>query len=135
MAQAVLARFGEDGLVDDVAFAEAWVSSRHDGRGLARRALAHELRGRGVAGEAVDKAVGAIGPEAELATARRLVSRKLAATTGLPTDTRARRLAGLLARKGYSPGLTARVIREVLETDHVVTLDEEMEPPENDRVP
>src|SRR5882672_4676740 len=44
----ILARFTEVGLIDDEAFAAAWVHSRHAGRGLARRALAHELRARGV---------------------------------------------------------------------------------------
>ena len=35
----VLDRFGELQLIDDAAFAQAWVESRHAGRGLARRAL------------------------------------------------------------------------------------------------
>src|SRR3954447_22730264 len=47
-AQTVLARLSDVGLVDDRAFAEAWVSSRHLGRGLGRRALTAELRVRGV---------------------------------------------------------------------------------------
>src|SRR5829696_959849 len=44
-AAAVLGRFAEVGLIDDRAFAAAWVGSRHAGRGLAR-ALAAELRRR-----------------------------------------------------------------------------------------
>src|SRR5690606_41881804 len=40
----VLDRYGEVGLIDDAAFARAWVTSRHHGKGLARRALAGELR-------------------------------------------------------------------------------------------
>src|ERR1700712_5736201 len=48
VAEAVLSRLSDVGLIDDAAFAAAWVSSRHAGRGLARRALAHELRTRGV---------------------------------------------------------------------------------------
>src|SRR5690348_9385137 len=50
-ADAVLGRLTDVGLVDDQAFAAAWVSSRHLGRGLGRRALSAELRVRGVAGE------------------------------------------------------------------------------------
>lgn len=136
-AQAVLDRFGEAGLVDDAAFAEAWVSSRQAGKGLARRALAHELRGRGVAGDVVDEAVGALDAETELVTARRLVSRRLAVMADLPADTRARRLAGMLARRGYSPELVAHVIREVLEggPGTGTVLDGEVAPPGDDGVP
>src|ERR1700753_876665 len=43
----VLDRYDEVGIIDDAAFARAWVSTRHHGRGLARRALANELRQRG----------------------------------------------------------------------------------------
>ena len=47
-AEEVLSRFEEVGLINDGAFADAWVESRHHGRGLARRALARELRTKGV---------------------------------------------------------------------------------------
>ena len=48
VADSVLGRFAEVGLIDDAAFARAWVESRHHGRGLARKVLAAELRQRGV---------------------------------------------------------------------------------------
>ncbi|WP_239114913.1 recombination regulator RecX [Planotetraspora kaengkrachanensis] len=122
-AQAVLERFSEVGLIDDEAFAAAWVSSRHIGRGLARRALAQELRHRGVEEETVKEAVGRLDPEQEVETARALVARKLAATRGADPKTRTRRLAGMLARKGYSPGLAFRVVREALEAEGLDTDD------------
>lgn len=114
-AQAVLERFSEVGLIDDEAFAAAWVSSRHIGRGLARRALAQELRHRGVDDDTVNDAVQQLDPEQEVKTARRLVARRLAATRGTDPQARIRRLVGMLARKGYSPGLAFRVVREALE--------------------
>ena len=40
VSEAVLDRLVAAGLIDDAAFAGAWVESRHHGRGLARRALA-----------------------------------------------------------------------------------------------
>ncbi len=116
-AEVVLDRLTEVGLVDDAAFAAAWVQSRHRGRGLAQRALAAELRARGVAAEAVTGAVEALGAEEEVQTARALVDRRLPATVGLPGVVRARRLAGLLARKGYPAGMASRVIREALAED------------------
>ncbi|MGC5011537.1 regulatory protein RecX [Streptosporangium sp. DT93] len=114
-ADAVLDRFSEVGLIDDEAFAAAWVSSRHAGRGLARKALASELRHRGVDEETVKDAVEQLDPEQEAETARALVRRKLSSTRSLEPAVRTRRLAGMLARKGYGPGLVFRVIREVLE--------------------
>ncbi|WP_084779680.1 recombination regulator RecX [Planobispora rosea] len=116
-AEAVLERFSEVGLIDDEAFAAAWVSSRHAGRGLARRALASELRRRGVEEDTVKEAVEQLDPEQEVETARRLVARKLPSTRGLEPAARTRRLAGMLARKGYGPGLAFRVIREALENE------------------
>jgi regulatory protein len=114
VAEEVLDRLEDVGLIDDAAFAEAWVQSRHAGRGLARSALAQELRRRGVAVEIVAGAVSGLDTDAELETAGQLVRRRAAALAGLPSPTRARRLLGLLARKGYPPGLAARVVREVL---------------------
>jgi len=110
----VLGRFSEVGLIDDAAFARAWVESRHAGRGLARRALAHELRRKGVGDEEVGSAVDELSPETELATARALVVRRLPSTRGVDGRARVRRLAGMLARKGYSPSLSLRVVREAL---------------------
>jgi regulatory protein len=117
VAERVLARFTDVGLIDDAAFAAAWVESRHAGRGLGRRALAHELRGRGVEDAIVDEAVGALSQEQEYATARALVDRKLASTRGADPPARVRKLAGMLARRGYSSGMALRVVREALEAE------------------
>ncbi|GGK83019.1 regulatory protein RecX [Sphaerisporangium melleum] len=122
-AETVLARFSDVGLIDDEAFAAAWVSSRHAGRGLARRALAAELRTRGVEEEVVRDAVDRLDPDQEYETARGLVARKLRGTRHLEPAARVRRLAGMLARKGYSGGLAYRVVREALENEGAPTDD------------
>lgn len=116
-AEAVLRRFAEVKLIDDATFAAAWVESRHQGRGLARRALAVELGRRGVAPADINAAVGQLSPDAELAAARTLVARKLASTRGQPAPVRMRRLAGMLARKGYSAAQSYRVVRAALEQE------------------
>lgn len=113
----VLDRFTEVGLIDDAAYADAWVRSRHAGRGLARRALVHELRRRGVDDELVQGAVEKLDPDEELATARALVARKLPGTRGLDRPRRIRRLAGMLARKGYPPGVAMRMVEEAIGTE------------------
>nr|BBJ50287.1 hypothetical protein SAVMC3_29160 [Streptomyces avermitilis] len=117
VADEVLSRFEEVGLINDSAFADAWVESRHHGRGLARRALARELRTKGVDSTLIDEAVGQLDSEQEEATARELVARKLRSTRGLDRDKRLRRLAGMLARKGYSEGMALRVVRQALEEE------------------
>ncbi|MFG2409472.1 recombination regulator RecX [Streptomyces brevispora] len=116
-AEEVLSRFEDVGLINDAAFADAWVESRHHGRGLARRALVRELRTKGVDAAVIDEAVGQLDPDQEEATARELVARKLRSTRGLDRDKRLRRLAGMLARKGYGEGLALRVVRQALEEE------------------
>ncbi|MGW0783093.1 recombination regulator RecX [Streptomyces sp. NPDC002913] len=116
-AEEVLSRFEDVGLIDDAAFADAWVESRHHGRGLARRALVRELRTKGVDSAVIDEAVGQLDPEQEEETAKELVARKLRSTRGLDRDKRLRRLAGMLARKGYGEGMALRVVRQALEAE------------------
>jgi len=116
-AVTVLERFTDVGLIDDALFASLWVTSRHRGKGLAGRALSQELRRKGVDDELVREAVGELEPEQEEQTARDLVRRKLPATRGLAADARVRRLAGMLARKGYAGGLAFRVVKEELEAE------------------
>jgi regulatory protein len=115
-AETVLDRFVEVGLIDDAAFARAWVSSRQAGRGLARRALSAELRAKGVEPEVAAEAVGEVDDEDERAAARRLVERRMRAMHRLDRVTATRRLMGMLARKGYNGGLAAAVIREALDS-------------------
>lgn len=109
----VLDRYDEVGIIDDAAFARAWVASRHSGRGLARRALANELRQRGVDGEVASEALGELDEETEAETARALVERKLRTARGEP-DAVFRRLVAMLARKGYPPGVAIRAVKDAL---------------------
>jgi len=117
VADDVLGRFADAGLIDDAAFARAWVESRHYSRGLSRRSLSAELRRRGVDTEEIREAVDALDPEQEVATARRLIEQKMTGSRGQPPEVRARRTASMLARKGYPPGLVFRLIREALEQE------------------
>ncbi len=121
VATSVLDRFEEVGLIDDSAFATAWVESRQSTRGLSRRALAFELRRKGIEPELIAETVEAIDPENERALARGLVDRKVRSTRGLDRQSRFRRLTAALARKGYPPGLSAAVVREAVAADEAVT--------------
>src|SRR3954469_5245 len=114
-AVTVLDRFGEVGLIDDAAFARAWVSSRQAGRGLARRALRSELRAKGIDPELAAAALEELDPQDEWDAARRLVARRLLSMQRLDRQTAERRLLGMLARKGYGGGLAGYVVREALD--------------------
>jgi len=116
-AEAVLDRFTEIGLIDDPAFARAWVESRHHGRGLSRRALSSELHRRGVADEDVHEAIELVDDDQEAVMARQVIAGKVRATRGQPSATRVRKLMGVLARKGYGAALAYRVVREALEAE------------------
>jgi regulatory protein len=115
LAERLLDRFEEVGLVDDEAFARSWVQARQSGKGLARRALAQELRRKGVDDEVAHVALDEVDAEDEEEAARALVRRRLRTVARLDRDTAARRLSGMLARKGYPSGVCYRVVREELE--------------------
>lgn len=115
IASRLLDRFEEVGLVDDEAFARAWIASRQPGKGLAGRALAQELRRKGIEDDVVREAVAEIDPDDEEQAARALVRKKMRSMARLDRDTATRRLVGLLARKGYGSGMAFAVVREELE--------------------
>ncbi|MBA8825646.1 regulatory protein [Saccharopolyspora lacisalsi] len=115
VAEAVVGKFVDAGLVDDAAFADSWVRQRHEYQGLGRKALAAELRNKGVDEEAASAALAQVASEDEAERARELVRRKLRGMTTVDSTTRTRRLVAMLARKGYSEGMAFRVVREELD--------------------
>jgi regulatory protein len=123
IATRLLDRFEEVGLVDDAAFSREWVAQRQSGKGLARRALAQELRRKGIDDETAGAALDEIGPGDELEAARLLVRRKLRSVQGLDRDKAVRRLVGMLARKGHSSGTAFAVVKEELDVSGVDTDD------------
>jgi regulatory protein len=114
VATRLLDRFEEVGLVDDAAFARTWVEGRHTSRGLAPRAIAQELRRKGVDDEVAREALDDLDDDEQRETARRLVRKKLRSLGRFDDATRTRRLVGMLARKGYAPGMAYALVREEL---------------------
>ena len=115
VAQRLLDRFEEVGLIDDAAFARAWVESRSRSKGLATKVLALELRRKGIDDDVAREVLAELDPDAERQAAHRLVQKKLRSMRGLDDTTRIRRLTGMLARKGYSPQVAFDVVREELD--------------------
>lgn len=107
----VLDRLQEIGLIDDADFANQWVHSRHTYSGKGKRALAVELRLKGIDQDTASEALSQIDPEDERERAAELVRRKL---KNKPVDDRdkvTRRLVSMLARKGYSAGMSYEVVK------------------------
>ncbi|WP_406282061.1 recombination regulator RecX [Nocardia sp. NBC_00881] len=110
-----LDRLTEVGLIDDAAFAEQWVHSRHTFSGKGKQALALELRRKGVAQSDVAPALAAITDDDEESRAADLVRRKLRSLPrDLDRDKTIRRLVGMLARRGYGQSTAYRVVKAEL---------------------
>ena len=116
VATKLLDRFEEVGLIDDAAFAREWVAQRQSGRGLARRALAQELRRKGIDDEVARDVLDDVDDDDEVEAARMLVQAKLRSVRSLDRDKAVRRLVGMLARKGHSSSVAFRVVKEELDS-------------------
>jgi regulatory protein len=119
VAEGVLDRFQEVRLIDDAEFADMWVRSRSQSRKLAKGALRRELSDKGIDADTAAAALEQLSDADEEAAARVLVERKLRAGSDLSDraerDKMTRRLASMLARKGYQPAQAFRVVGEVID--------------------
>lgn len=116
VVEAVLGRLTDVGLVDDEDFAAQWVRSRQTHAGKGKRALAAELRGKGVDDEVIASVIDGIDSGAERVRAEELVERRLRRETlGDGDDAKVmRRLVGMLARRGYSHSMAMAVVSDAL---------------------
>ncbi len=110
----VLYKLERERLLDDADFARQWVESRTN-RKLGRSRIAQELRRKGVSQEEAEEALAAIGDEDQLAGAIALAE-KAAARIKPDEDMRkaANRVAGMLARRGYSWDIAREAIRKTV---------------------
>jgi len=110
----VLTRLAGVGLLDDQAYADGLVEMKHGARHMSRRAVALDLTRRGLSSEVVAMATAELDDESDWAGARDVADRYARHLDGLDDATAWRRLAGALARKGYSPAVVSGVAKEVL---------------------
>lgn len=117
VAETVLDRMTDVGLIDDDAFARSWVTSRQERRHLSKSVLRRELRDKGVEAELIDDAVAEVSGEDERAAARVLAEKKLRSMRGLDVRVQQRRLAGALGRRGFSADVVGSILREIISDD------------------
>jgi regulatory protein len=117
VGERVLDRLADVGLVDDRDFAAQWVRSRRVNAGKGKRALASELRTKGVDDEVIADALADIDAGAERARAEQLVADKLRRErlTDDGDDAKvARRLVAMLGRRGYGQSMAFDVVKVAL---------------------
>ena len=118
LSERMLDKFVAAGLIDDAAFAQRWVESRHKFSGRGRRALAQELRTKGVGDAEAAAALDTVSRDDERERAAELVERKLARVEipedRLDRDKLTQRLVGMLARRGYHQSLALSVVLDAI---------------------
>jgi regulatory protein len=114
IAEKVLDRFEEAQIIDDAVFARAFTNSRIRGKGLAKTAIARELREKGVDQELIETALQDLDSETELARATEFAVARVRRMSHLEKVVIQRRIGGFLARKGYSASIVQSATRVAL---------------------
>lgn len=110
----VLARLEGVGLIDDHAFAQQLAAHHFDNRKSGSWAVASALAAKGISRSVSDEVlVGAALEDEERAF--ELAEMKARRMHGLPSEKAYSRLVGLLARRGYGPGIARSAARKALD--------------------
>jgi regulatory protein len=126
LVDGAVTRLAELGILDDEAFARAWVESRDRARPRGERALRRELALKGVDREVSDEVLedrregAGEGSDVDLEAARRLLARnaRSLARVADPRERRQRAYA-LLARNGFDPDVCRQVSAESVASSDV----------------
>ncbi|MFH1459274.1 MAG: regulatory protein RecX [Candidatus Omnitrophota bacterium] len=104
----------ELGYIDDLKFAKVWVNYRLKLNPCSKNLLQHELREKGIDPNFIKEALLVINADAEFDIAREIAKKRLRQIKGLPVEVIARRLAGYLARRGYTQSLIVDLVKELI---------------------
>ncbi|MCL1922489.1 MAG: RecX family transcriptional regulator [Propionibacteriaceae bacterium] len=119
IADQVVERFLESGLLDDSEFARTWVRSRRRSKSLSSRKLRQELVAKGVDCAVIDQALSSDETSSDLDLAVDLARRRLRAMSGCERETIQRRLSGQLERRGFSYSIVRSAVNTVMdESNH-----------------
>lgn len=114
LIELVLDRVSSMGYIDDAAYAQEWVRSRHRSRGLAPSVLKRELISKDVDLELIEAALEQLSPDETQVRAYELAAKKYRSLMSVDHAVAVRRIASLLQRKGYPPGICFQVAKETV---------------------
>lgn len=117
IADRVLMRFTEAQLIDDSAYAKAFVASRIACGGKARSVIRRELRQKGVSDDLANQALEGLDKETESELALSLARKRLSALRNYDREIKLRRLQGFLARRGFDSEIIRRTLSEVMASE------------------
>lgn len=109
-------RLRKAGLANDNEFAQAWVENRSTFRPRSRRALAMELRQKGLDDETVHSAVSGVDEEA---LAYEAAQKRLGRLKGLEWNEFRKKLSEFLARRGFSYSVIAPIVTRLWSEAHM----------------
>lgn len=114
--QALVSEFQRQGILNDAGFSRYFAQAQMTARPVARRQIVGRLRAKGIsereAAAAVEAAAEGV---SDLDRARALAGRRTGSLDRLPKEAAQRRLFGFLSRRGFSPEVVERVVRERFE--------------------
>lgn len=120
IADEVLDRLTEVGLIDDADYAARLARTRFAQKGAARRAIAEELQRKGLSSAHIAAALETIDDADEQSAARRLAVKKLRMSVGLEPHVRRRRTLAYLGRKGYSAAVAHAAYQQALADSQIL---------------
>jgi regulatory protein len=114
LAQVVLARLRESGMIDDARYAKQFTRQRTEIRRQGKFRITRDLRARGVPDSHIEAAIAeSADPAAEAANVRLRIQRKLKLTRGEVTDNKIASLYRSLLRAGFSSDLVRRELHAI----------------------
>lgn len=116
IAETVLQRFTEVGLIDDLQFAETLVSSRRKFAGKSSSVIRRELMQKGISPEIITEVLSELTTEGEIELATALAVRRISQLARFDFEVRRRRLTGFLLRKGFSSAVVSQAVRHAEST-------------------
>jgi regulatory protein len=112
LIDSAIADFVAAGLIDDLAFAKGFLSSRL-AKGKAVRLIGRELRSKGVPDSIIETVCSEITIEDQREQVMQLAKKRAVRLAGLDAEVRRRRLSGYLLRRGFPAALVSQAVRVV----------------------
>lgn len=117
LAEEIVARYAEVGLIDDAGLAATIARTRHAERGQSRRAIQQELRRKGFGDAHIGEALGQIDDDDERERAAALARKRWDQLAAHPDEVRTRRVVAMLGRKGYPSSLAFALVKDLRGAD------------------